>query len=171
MKRLAGVSALMMTAFLASTWADSTMAEQWRCVVEKKVGAKLEKDLKPTEFYLNDEEFRILDRQSIVKQYETDPRESFWDFEKTATYYVRKASADPREAGSWYARDHPDTKEGETPKSLWTDDEATVFLGDLKMDVASGRFQHTVLGGYVDFGPAEGDDPVFAFGTCRPYYD
>ena len=140
--------------------------------MEKKVGAKLEKDLKPTEFYLNDEEFRILDRPSIVKQYETDPRESFWDFDKTATYYVRVASADPREAQSWYTLDHPtDTKEGETPTSLWTDDTSTTFLGDLKMEVASGRFQHTYLGGYVFQGPAEGDDPVFAFGTCRPYYD
>ena len=172
MKKLVGISAMVTTAFLMSTWADSTMADQWRCVVEKKVGAKLKKDLKPTEFYLNDEEFRILDRQSIVKQYETDPREGLWDFEKTASYYVRDASDDPREADSWFALEHPtDTEEGEAPASLWTDETATIFFGDLRMHVASGRFQHTKLGGYAWQGPAEGDDPVFAFGTCRPYYD
>ena len=171
MKELVGISAMITTAFLALTWADSSMAAQWRCIVERKVGAKLEKDLKPSEFYLSDEEFRILDHQSILKQYETDPRTSFWSFNNPARYYVREASADPRVADSWFALEQPAETEGETPSSVWTDSTASTIMGHLAMDVESGRFQHTARGGYVWQGPADGDDPVFSFGTCRPYYD
>ena len=44
--------ALITAVLLVTAWADSTEASQWRCVTEKRVGAKLSKDLKPTEFYL-----------------------------------------------------------------------------------------------------------------------
>ena len=168
MKRLVGVSALMMTAFLASTWADSTMADQWRCVMEKKVGAKLERDLKPMEFYLNDEEFRILDRPSIMKQYGVDPREGIWDDDKTATYYVRKASQDPRKQ-AWFPLEHSrSAKEGGPPRTMWTSDN---IIGPMKVHIESGRFQVIKAGSYVWDGPDEGADPWFGFGTCRPYYD
>lgn len=165
------LSAILATALLTSAWAESTMAEQWRCVVEKKVGANVSNDLAPAGFYLEGEEFRIADKATAVEQYGIDLEHTWTATGEDRDYFVRKASDDPRSGFSWYGvKAARDTKKGETPTALWTDDTADALMGSLRVDVESGRFQHTAYGSYVWDG-SEGADPVFSFGTCRPYYD
>jgi hypothetical protein len=159
--------ALIIAVLLATAWADSTEAEQWRCLTEKKVGAKVSQDLRPTAFYLDGEEFRVMDAASLLERYKVTP---YTDSE--ASYFMRKSSEDPKNGNNWFGLKMPfDTPNGGTPKSLWSEEFAKALLGSFIFHVESGRFQLTREGGYAWKGPEEGDDAAFSFGTCRPYYD
>ena len=131
------------------------------------MGAKLSQDLKPTEFYLEGEEFRVMDAESVRERYEVIP---YSDIEPSYSY--RKSSSDPTQSFAWGGLDKPyDTPDGETPTSLWSDKPSKAMIGSFIFHVESGRFQLAREGGYAWKGPEEGDDAAFSFGTCRPYYD
>ena len=163
--------ALITAILLATAWADSTEAKQWRCVTEKKVGAKLSKDLKPTEFYVDDEEFRVMDRESVLELYKIDPSTAFFDDHMEKDFLIRRASRDPRVVSSWLGLDISGGQEGEASPYMYASDLTKTFLGGFDFDVQSGRFQFTQQGTYAWKGPEEGDDAAFSFGTYRPYYD
>ena len=134
------------------------------------MGVKLSKDLKPTEFYLEGEEFRIMDKESVLEIYKIDPSESIlWGDAYDADFLLRKASSDPKEVSSWFGLD-TFLKES-IVTSMWSLDATKIFLGSFIFQVESGRFQFTDEGGYAWNGPEEGSDPAFSFGKCRPYYD
>lgn len=139
-------------------------------MVEKKVGVDLSNDLAPAGFQLEGEEFRIVDKATLVEQYGIDP-EASWALGEDRDYFVRRASDDPRRGISWYGVGAGrDPKKGETPTDLWTDETGSIMMGHLRVNVVSGRFQHITKGSYPESG-SDGADPVFSFGTCRPYYD
>ena len=162
--------ALITAVLLTTAWAYSTEASQWRCVTEKKVGVDISDDFRPANLYLGREEFRVMDKESVLELYKVDPSEHLFPQHYDMDFLVRKVWSDPKNHQSWFGLDSNIANVG-LEDAKWSSDLTKTFFGSFIFHVESGRFQFMKEGGYAWGGPEEGGDPSFSFGTCRPYYD
>jgi len=183
---------IILLALAPLSWGEEPfMTTPFKCIVEYEGGVSHGKNSqRSTAFKVNGEEFRLLPRSNLpasaLELFNRFRKAEFSNYEdldlegvkggvdEKNTYAVRDAASDPSSAGSW------------TPCNLTTFSD---FYGQkqivctprdnfpdklFRLNLDTKKFVRVYLGSW-DAPPFKdgyyGDDSVFSFGTCRPYYD
>ena len=176
---------VVLLALAPLSWGEPLMTTPFKCITDYKGGVAHGKNAQRTGIYKpNGEEFRLLPRLSLPESVV-----SFWDtlginqpdiqvlksgnLEKN-TYWFRYAENNPSEKFSWHGCNLSTATDLYEQKRIVCGADSNFPFDLFRLNIETLKLVYVYLGSWDDRPLKEGyfgDDSVFSFGTCRPYYD
>ena len=171
---------LILLALAPLSWGEEpAMKTPFKCISDYRGGVFHEQDLQGPAEFTNELEFRLVPRvrlpASILEMVEIFPVRILKDRGQLEynTYWLRRVDRDPLIRSSWRAC-NVITSDALIDQKIVCGDEIGFPTSLFRLNLETKKFVQAYLGSWDVPNSIEGfygDDSVFSFGICRPYFD